>query len=430
VIIIQTMKKTMKTRKKGKNIKDGEDTPISEKFWKIGYILLCVILLLLTGYMLLNVFSNPGTGWDYRVYMGAVNALNQGKDPYVLDNIKDYVGDNLPFVYPPHTLPIFEFLFLFNNIGIYRLICIVLLLIGSYLVLTIDDNRHYLFFTTLLMTGFISVYWNFLTGNDSIIFFFFTALIFYLLKKERVSESAVVTGLMASFSIFPIVFSAVFLFLKRSLTERIKLICLAGGTLGAILVLSFIVSPSMVRSFFILSTTGSGNPLRESGGMATPSQFLMLGDIAKGFGDNSLLFTVILSALYIVLVLVALFFFMKRNNNDTFKLYCIGFLTIFMLLPRIKPYAFVMLAVPLYFLMKEYNYKAKLLVFSGISLFPLFVYLNYWINPKLVPDLVNLYAQTMSLFFVFGFIIIYDWYVSRDRKTKIFNDPAANLKNI
>jgi hypothetical protein len=418
------MKKTMKPGKKGKFKKEQEGTPVSEQLWKIGYIFLCAILLLVTGYMLISVFSSPGTGWDYRVYMGAVDALNQGKDPYVLDNIKDYVGDNLPFVYPPHTLPLFEFLYFFNSIGIYRLFCFVLLLIGSYLVLTIDDNRHYLFFGTLLMTGFISVYWNFLTGNDSIIFFFFTALIFYLLKKERITESAIVTGLMASFSIFPIVFSAVFLFVKRSLAERIKLICLAGGTLGAILAVSFIIVPSFVTSFFILATTGSGNPLSEGGGMATPSQFLMFGDIAKGLGANSLLLTVIISVLYIVLVLVGMFSFMKRNNRDTFKLYCIGFLTIFMLLPRIKPYAFVMLAVPLYFLMKDYNDKSKLLVFFGISLFPMFVYLNYFINPNLLPYLVNLYAQTMSLFFIFGVIIIYDWYTSVKTKTRLFNEPA------
>jgi len=233
-----------------------------------------------------------------------------------------------------------------------------------------------------------------------------------------------VTGLMASFSIFPIVFSAVFLFVKRSLAERIKLICLAGGTLGAILAVSFIIVPSFVTSFFILATTGSGNPLSEGGGMATPSQFLMFGDIAKGLGANSLLLTVIISVLYIVLVLVGMFSFMKRNNRDTFKLYCIGFLTIFMLLPRIKPYAFVMLAVPLYFLMKDYNDKSKLLVFFGISLFPMFVYLNYFINPNLLPYLVNLYAQTMSLFFIFGVIIIYDWYTSVKTKTRLFNEPA------
>jgi hypothetical protein len=73
-----------------------------------------------------------------------------------------------------------------------------------------------------------------------------------------------------------------------------------------------------------------------------------------------------------------------------------------------------MLVVPLYFLLKESSYKAKLLIFTGISLFPLFVYLNYFTNPDLVPSLVNLYAQSMSLFFIFAYIILNDRYGSRE----------------
>lgn len=371
---------------------------------------MCGILLLAFGYMLLGVISSPGTGWDYRVYMGAVNTLNQYKDPYILDNIKDYVGDNLPFVYSPHTFILFEFLYLFQSIWIYRLFSVILIFISAYLVLTIDEGkRHYLFFITLLLTGFISVYWNFLTANVSIIFLFFTSLIFNLLKKERFTESAVVTGLMSSFSLFPILFSALFLFIKRSFKERLILMCLAGGTLGVILVLSYIVNPSLMQSF-IQSLTGSTSQIYDSGGMANPTPYLMFGYIVNGLNLNGLIFTAIFSLIYIGLVIVATYFFVKKNQNDVFKTYCLVFLSLFMLLPRIKPYAFIMLIVPLYFLVKDYSYKAKILVFSGISLFPLFVYLNYWVNPKLVPDIVNLYAQAMSLFFIFGFIVLYDRY--------------------
>lgn len=374
------------------------------------YILLCGILLLAFGYMLLGIISSPGTGWDYRVYMGAVNALNQNKDPYILDNIKDYVGDTLPFTYAPHTLLFFGVLFLFPNIGIFYLLLIILMLISTYLVLTMDQKPHYLFLGTLLLTGFISAYWNFLTGNiHGIFFLFLLAGSMYLLKQERFYVSAIVIGLMSSWSLFPIIFSAVFLVIKRPLVERFKLICLSCGTSGTILVLSFIVNPPLMQSF-IQSLTASTSAIHDSGGMATPLPYLMFGDIAKGLYLGSPVFSAILSIMYICLVIGAANYFIKKNQENLLKIYSFVFLSIFMLLPRIKPYYFIMLVVPLYFLVKDYSYKAKLLVFTGISLFPLFVYLNYWVNPKLVPDMVNLYAQTMSLFFIFGFIILYDRY--------------------
>jgi len=363
--------------------------------------------------MLFSVISSPGSGWDYRVYMGAVNALNQNKDPYILDNIKDYVGDYLPFVYPPHTFILFEFLYLFQSIGVYRLFFAILMLISAYLIWQIDEKHHYLFFITLLIAGFISTYWNFLTANDSIVFLFFTSIIFYLLKKDRFTESAIATGLMASFSLFPILFAAIFVLVRRTLAERLKLICIAGGTLGVILVLSYIANPSLMVSF-IHSLTSDTSVIHESGGMATPTPYLMFGDITKGLGTGSVVFTAILSLLYIGVVVAATYFFVMKNQEDTFRVYRLGYLSIFMILPRLKPYTFLMLVVPLYFLLKESSYKAKLLIFTGISLFPLFVYLNYFTNPDLVPSLVNLYAQSMSLFFIFAYIILNDRYGSRE----------------
>jgi len=401
----------IKNKKKGRAGRQQDVLSLQDQVWKISYIILCGLLLLVTVYMLFAVISSPGTGWDYRVYMGAVNALNQNKDPYILDNIKDYVGDNLPFVYPPHTFILFEFLFLFQNIGIYRLFMVILILISAYLVWAIDDSHHYLLFITLLMTGFISTYWNFLTANDSIVFLFFTSVIFYLLKKERFTESAVATGLMASFSLFPILLSGIFLLVKRTLADRVKLICIATGTLGVILVLSFIANPSLMVSF-VHSLTSDTSRINETGGMDTPTPYWMFYDIVKWTGPASLVLTALLSLLYIGAVIAATYFFVMKNSEDAFKVYCLGFLSVFMILPRLKPYTFIMLVVPLYFLLKEFSYRAKLLVFAGISLFPLLVYLNYFQNPTLLPDLVNLYAQSISLFFIFIFIILKDHYGS------------------
>ena len=132
--------KSMKMGGAGKR----QDLTPSQEYWRIGYVILCGILHLFTVHMLFLVISSPGTGWDYHVYMGAVDALNQNKDPYILDNIKEYVGDDLPFVYPPHTFILFEFLFIFQSIGVYRLFFAILILISAYLIWLIDEKHHYL----------------------------------------------------------------------------------------------------------------------------------------------------------------------------------------------------------------------------------------------------------------------------------------------
>jgi len=159
--------------------------------WKTVYILLCAGLFLAAITTLGFIFLSPDTGWDYKVYMGSIDALSHGQNPYDHNELKNYitVGSDDPlfaYGYPPHTLLIFWFISLFNNIGIYRIFCILLILIGSYIALSIEEKRDYLFFGILLTTGFISMYWNFLTGNDSIIFFFFTAII-YLGLPEKVT---------------------------------------------------------------------------------------------------------------------------------------------------------------------------------------------------------------------------------------------------
>ena len=61
----------------------------------------CILLLCLAAVPLFLGMSNPQSGWDYRVFAGAVQAVNHGENPYVLANIDQYTGDNLPFTYPP-----------------------------------------------------------------------------------------------------------------------------------------------------------------------------------------------------------------------------------------------------------------------------------------------------------------------------------------
>jgi hypothetical protein len=383
--------------------------PASEKYyWKVGFLILCGILLYLTITIIYGIILSPNTGWDYRVYMGGVDAFNQNRDPYVLANIQDYVQDKLPYVYPPHMLIFFEIFYAFQSIGIYRLFIVLLLAMSVYFIAQSDEKPDYILYITLLLTGFFSVYWNFLTGNFAIMSLFLISVMFYFAKKDKFKESAIINGLMTSITLYPMLFSGAYLTLKRSYKEMLTLIGIVAITFGIIFTISYIFNPSLTQSF-IQSLIGGEQMYDSSGGMSNPTPYLMFDYI---FQDN-MLATEILSLIYIGLVLGALYLFIKQNT-DIFKIYSFGFLAMFMLLIRIKPYSFVMAIVPIYFLIKDYSYKLKIIILLIISLFPLIMYENYWQKFLPLPEIIIYFAQALSLFFIYGFIVLYDyWYKNK-----------------
>ena len=340
--------------------------------------------------------------------MGGVDAFNQNKDPYILANIQDYVGDKLPYVYPPHMLIFFEMFYSLQNIAIYRLFIVLLLIASVYFIAKSDYKPDHIFlYIILLITGFFSAYWNFLTGNFAIMSLFLIAVMFYLIKKDKFKESAFVNGLMTSITLYPMIFSGAFLTLKRSYKEMLTLVGIVAITFGAIFVVSYLFNPLLAQSF-TQSLIGNESQLKDTGGMSNPTPYLMFDYIAP----NNLLISGAISLIYIGLVLGALYLFTKRNT-DPFKIYTFGFLSMFMLLIRIKPYSFIMAVVPIYFLIKDYSYKLKIAVLLSISLFPFLMYKDFWEKFFPLPDLIIYYAQSISLFIIFGII----WYENIRTKT-------------
>jgi len=340
--------------------------------------------------------------------MGGVDAFNQNKDPYILANIQDYVGDKLPYVYPPHMLIFFEIFYFFQNIEIYRLFIVLLLATSVYFIAKSEDKPDYILYIVLLVTGFFSAYWNFLTGNFAIMSLFLISVMFYLIKKDKFKESAFVNGLMTSITLYPMIFSGAFLTLKRSYKEILTLIGIAGITFGAIFVVSYIFNPLLAQSF-TQSLIGNESQIKDTGGMSNPTPYLMFDYIAP----NNILISGAISLIYIGLVLGALYLFTKRNT-DPFKIYTFGFLSMFMLLIRIKPYSFIMAVVPVYFLIKDYSYKLKIAVLLSISLFPFLMYKDFWEKFFPLPDLIIYYAQSISLFAIFAII----WYENMRTKNR------------
>ena len=380
---------------------------MGERHWKIVYVMVCLVLLTLTAYQLFLIPQDI-YGWDFRVYKGGVQAIDHMQNPYILENLNLYIEgwNNLPFTYPPHTLYFFWILnlfFVFENIGIYYALLIVLMIISGYLIATMDQKPHYLFLITLMLTGFMSTYWNFITGNKDIFFLFLLAIIFTLLVKEKYWQSSIVMGLMGAVSLITGPFVALYLFVKRPWLNRLFYIFLSGVVVAILLAAGYCINPIYFGSY-IDTLKGGMNPLNNPGGYYTPTPYLMFGDLLKGIHVTGHLPVAIVSLIYASLVIYTTWNYSIKNSEDIVKICSVVTFAVFMLLPRIKPYDFIILTVPLYFLFRDCSYRMKILMFAVISL-PLFVW--YFLFLGFSREYIVPYIQTYSLILMFLVVILY-----------------------
>ena len=351
--------------------------------------------------------ADPHSGWDYRVYLGAVQSLNHGENPYVLLNVNQYSKEMNPFTYPPHTLLFFwclQVFFIFQSIWIYYAFLFALMVASGYLILTLDQKPEYLFFITLLLTGFMGTFENFLTGNKDILFLFLFSGIFYLLIKEKFWQSSIVMGLMGSVSLITIPFIAIYLVVKRAVIDRITYILLSIGVVVVIFLITWWVSPSLLVSYFE-TLRGNSSPIYDKSGWSTLTPFLMFGVLLDQTTDGITIPLILVSLGYVCLVIGASWYVIRKNQLNLLIIYSFTMFAIFMVLPRIKPYDFIILTLPLYLLFKDYSYKIKTLVLIVISLLPLGVWYHFLIDHtqpiSYLTYLFHEYSQTFSLLLIF-----------------------------
>jgi hypothetical protein len=385
-------------------------------FWKRTFVLLCIILICLNTVLLFFMLANPFIGTDYKVFNGAIQTFNQGGDPYDILNVNYYSGEWNPFNYPPHTLFFFwclQYFFVFQSLWTYYTFLIVFLIMSGYIILTLDQKPQYLFFITLLLTGFISIFWNFLSGNKDILFLFLFAVIFYFFVKEKFWQSSIVMGLMGSFSLITIPFTALYLVIRRPLLDRAKYILLSIGIIAVIFLITWWVTPSLLGSYFG-NILGRSSPLSDKSGLLTLTPFLMFGYLLNQANVGITVPLLLISLVYVSLIIGASWFVIRKNQDKSLIVYSFVILAIFMVLPRIKPYDFIILIPSLYFLFKDYGNKIKVLVLIVVSLLPLGVWYYFLIDRtqpiSYLKYLIYSYSQTFSLFLIFIIAFVLAFY--------------------
>jgi len=391
---------------------DGADT--GERAWRTIYLLLCLALLAFTVYQFSRHLLFPTTGWDYQTYMSAVQTLNHQQNPYVFKSLVQYqaFSPHLAFDYPPHTLYFFwvlDFFLIFHNINIYYALLVILLLISGYLIVTLDQKPRYFFLAMLLLTTFGSTFWNFLTGNTGILSLWLFSVIFTLISKEKYRQSSIVMGLSAAVSLFTAPFIALFLVVRRPIRDRLVLVAISTGIVVSLFIASYLINPSFLNSYFGLMLGGE-SPFMDSGGWYTPTPYLLFKAALAGIAPGSTIPLILVSCVYGCLILYATGRYCLKNRDNTLKILSLVMLAVFMVLPRLKPYNFIILVVPLYFLFKDCSYRIRSLLLAVIALLPFLIWSAVYLGIKneTLPFLLGSYVQAYSLIIVFLLVILHD----------------------
>jgi len=385
------------------------------------YVILCLALLTLTAFQFYLAFlymPAPTTGWDYQAYASGVQAFDHEQNPYLVENLVPYfpsslTNSELRFDYPPHTLYFFwllDFFLVFHYLIIYYVLLIVLLIISTYLIINLDNKPHYLFLITLLLTAFLSIFWNFDTGNAPIIFLFLFSVIFTLWVKGKYWQSSIFMGLSAAFSLFTAPFILLYLVIKRPILDRLRFISLSIGIVGSLFIVDYLINPAYLISYIDMMH-GSSSPFLDSGGWNNPTPYLMFKDALSGISPGSMIPVIVISCIYIGLIFYATWKYYLKNNGEFLKVVALIMISVFMVLPRLMPYDFIILVLPLYILFKDCSYRIKALVLAVISVLPFLIWYPplLGINDDNLPFFLGIYTQTYSLILIFLVVIFQDY---------------------
>lgn len=400
---------------------------------RVGYyvwISLCIFLLVLTVGIIRKSYYE--TGWDFNVYIAAVSAFENGLDPYSVGNLQKYQiqASNLPFVYPPISILFFKSLIVFfkkihlSNFRINYYILWCLFLTGTFFVIRRGDKDFQpLLLITLLTTGFIASFWNFLTGNVGLIELFLFSLTFYFILKDRYYLSAVFLSLTAAMKIIPLAYVIFFVFSKKPNSVKWKVILLSVMLFVLFSVVSYFLFPDITYSYYhsvLGKLGGEGSPIHESVGIVNPSLFFLIRNVSRKLFCESHVVSFSIYSLFVGCVIAFFSKYVLKKDRDFVKIFSLGVISFFLVFPRTSPYSFTFVLLPVYFLAKEFDLMNKFLTVLIVSAVPLITLLKLVTNVFIYgrkdyscfAKMLN-YSQSTCLLLFFVFFLVRDYFDSK-----------------
>ncbi|MBW2472428.1 MAG: DUF2029 domain-containing protein [Deltaproteobacteria bacterium] len=303
--------------------------------------------------------------WDFRTHRKAAELFASGSDPYDPEVLINRQDANFLYTYPPVTLGFYWLFTLTDNETAFRtfLLAKCILLIGlvvfwrSAFLRQEGDSLFYLF---SLLAFNSAVFADLIAGNINLIEQIMLWLAFFFYLKRKLVLFCVFVLLAASFKMTPIFFLVLLLICDHE--KKYTCLAAAGSIFLAYLLVQYLIVPDMFAGFIRNALTVVG----ESGAVGPSTEKFVreiFGMITRMFGPvPPILFTTVILGLASIVVFLSgrACLLLKRSpadREDTQKIILFVVCLVYALIhPRFKDYAYMLLIVPSYYIMKSIRY--------------------------------------------------------------------------
>jgi|GEM_PF-1887403 len=363
-------------------------------------------------------------GRDAQIFCSAAHVSVVGKNPY---DVKD-LELSLSWNYQPYLLALFRAACPppINFQDSYPLLYTLLLVSG---IAIWKLNSDWLLAFLLAFGGFWGFGWTIITGNITVIEFFLISIVIVLLNKRRWKMAASVLAIVASLKLLTIAYLGLLLFIPETNTRRFRVFILSLFVFILTFGISFALYPHLMKPFFeqILGLIpNQHNVWIEDGSKNNlPLAFFLTNALALIGIDFPFLLSSIAVALIVVLFSLwpyKIFSLMDFAKEHFTEFFCIGLLGITLALPRLKPYSFLSVIPPLFYLIRLQGKGRQNLVLAISTFFPI---ICFFVRMFLTGDhailmLLLTYSPTISLLVTFVMIF---YFVAHPQQTTHARTP-------
>jgi hypothetical protein len=303
--------------------------------------------------------------WDFRTHRKAAEIFASGSDPYDPDVLINRKDAHFLYTYPPVTLGFYWLFTLTDDETAFRIFlfakCILLIgLIFFWKHVFLGQDGDSLFYLFSLLAFNCAVFADLIAGNINLIEQILLWLAFFVYLKKRLVLFCVFALLAASFKMTPVFFLVLLLICDHE--KKYTYFMAAGSIFLAYLLVQYLIFPDMFAGFIRNALTVVG----ESGAVGPSTEKFVkeiFGMISKMFGPVSpTLITAVVFGLAAIVVLLSgrACLLLKRSlpdREDHQKIILFIVCLVYALIhPRFKDYAYMLLIVPSYYIMKNIRY--------------------------------------------------------------------------
>ncbi len=338
-------------------------------------------------------------GWDAQLYCQAAESDAAGRDPYQ----DTHLARGFSWTYPPLLLNVFgiacRWTPVFSSYPIVYL-AVLLLCVPLWRV----QPRDWPLAVACAYGIFAGAVWGLESGNVEILFAIPVSLAFHSVSRRNYGRAAAWLSILAAIKLLPVVYFSSFLFLQTSWRERVRAVSVGVGCFVLVWTILTFGRPALAPSYLrqVTGTLPSQYAAAlEVGHITQPAFPYFIGQILKWPNEvQSLVRTEPIALACVALLVVGAITLTRREPDSLARgetLFAFSFLAVHLVLPRLKPYTFALMAPAVFYLFKrqgEFGRSVMLLIGAAWPVIALLHVITPW---AFIPAVLLTYHQTLAL---------------------------------